>query len=181
MYIKLNNRNVDLEDLRKFVTLARKKFEIEIIHNENEWLQISCEDFVISLAHKNNEKIQYFGDLKKSKLYNVIYSYYSNPDDFIIKGDYLNKRVNQQSSIKSFKNLFSAFLISLLLMVIQCIFIVMKSRNYGSVFEKILGYYCDNSITPYQKSLPIGVFVFFIFSIIYGIKAIKEKRFTGKK
>lgn len=175
MFIRLNDSSTDIEDLKKFVNLNQKNFEIEMVQNENEWLQISCEDFVISVAHKNNGKIRYFGNLKKNKLYDVLYSYYSNPNDFIIKENFFNKRVNKQSSLESFKNLFLAFLISLILMIIQCILIVMNSNNYGNVFEKLLGYYCDTKITPYQKSLPICVLVFFIFCIIYGIKAIKEK------
>lgn len=182
MTIKLNNTNIsDIQLLKNFVKNASSEFEIEIIQNDNEWLQISCENNVIAVAVKDKFKIHYYNNLKENRLYDVIYSYYSNPAEFKIKDTFLNVRLNHQSSKKSFVNLFFAFLISCFLLILHSVFIVMNSTKSGTVFEKILDYYFNASITPYQKSLPICVIIFFIFSIIYGIKFLMEKSIRNKK
>ena len=86
MTIKLNNTNIsDIQLLKNFVKNASSEFEIEIIQNDNEWLQISCENNVIAVAVKDKFKIHYYNNLKENRLYDVIYSYYSNPAEFKIK------------------------------------------------------------------------------------------------
>ncbi len=182
MTIKLNNTNIsDVQLLKDFIKIASSEFEIEIIQNDNEWLQISCENNVIAVAVKDKFKIHYYNNLKENRLYDVIYSYYSNPAEFKIKDKFLNVRLNHQSSKKSFVNLFFAFLISCFLLILHSVFIVMNSTKSGTVFEKIFDYYFNTSITPYQKSLPICFIIFFIFCIIYGIKFLMEKSIRNKK
>lgn len=177
MVIKLNNRGIsDIEILKDFITSNQKDFEIEILQNDEEWLQIYCEDLTISAAVKNKKKTFYYGDIKKKTLYEVIYSYYSNPHNFSIRKDQQYNRKNKQSTIKSLKIFLGCFLISILLMLIQCVFIVMNSTHYGSLLEKIMHYYFDSNISPRQKSLPIYTIVFFICCIICGIKVLNESK-----
>ena len=47
-------------------------------------------------------------------------------------------------------------------------------------FEKIMKYYFDASISPYQKSMPVFAAGFFISCIIYGIKVLAEKKQKNK-
>lgn len=177
MIIKLDGRNIsDIKVLNEYIVVNHSNFEIELIQNSDEWLQISCEDFYISIARKENKLINYYSDIKQKELYEIINSYYHNPHGFVINQKRQNSKKRRQSTKKTLKNLFIAFLLSIVLLVIQSILVVKNSTYHGNIVEKLLWFYLDSSVTPYQKSIPFFVIVFLVFCIIYSIKAIKEKK-----
>lgn len=177
MIIKLDGRYIsDIKVLMEYIVSNHSTFEIELIQNADEWLHISCEDFYISLARKENNLINYYSDIKQSELYEILNSYYYNPHEFVITQKQQNAKKRRQSTKKSLKNLFIAFLLSIVLLIIQNILIIKNSTYNGNIFEKLLRFYLDSSVTPYQKSIPLFVIAFLIFCTIYSIKAIKEKK-----
>ena len=166
MIIKLDGRYIsDIKALMEYIVSNHSTFEIELIQNVDEWLHISCEDFYISLARKENKLINYYSDIKQSELYEIL-----------ITQKQQNVKKRRQSTKKSLKNLFIAFLLSIVLLIIQNILVIKNSTYNGNIFEKLLRFYLDSSVTPYQKSIPLFVIVFLIFCTIYSIKAIKEKK-----
>ncbi len=81
----------------------------------------------------------------------------------------------RQSSSKSLKNLLMTFFVTLFLFIIHTIFIIQHTSYQGNLLKKLVKYYFDANIAPYQKSILLFLIGYFIFCIIYSIKLLIEK------
>lgn len=81
----------------------------------------------------------------------------------------------RQSSSKSLKNLLMTFFVTLFLFIIHTIFIIQHTSYQGNILKKVVKYYFDANIAPYQKSILLFFIGYFIFCIIYSIKFLIEK------
>ena len=155
-------------------------FNIELIENDNEWIQFFCEDDIISIALKKNKEISYYNYINKENVKNLIHEYYNDYRSFKINQKKKKTAKTKQPLGKTVKNLFFAFLLFLFLMIVQFILIGINSTYPGSFLQKIINYYLDASKIPKQKSLPLFVVSFFTMFIVYVIMMFREKKRKNK-
>ena len=179
MKIILNESEVEsITILKDKIKDTNKNLDIEIIYDENNWIQFFKENGYISVVKNQNGKRYYCREINVENIYEYIDDYVRSPDTFRLDWNIQNRKMKERRQPLQLTCTFlrNMFLILLLLTIIQMIFILMSGEYQGSVFMKIYKYYSDLSIHPKQKSLPIFTVTIFIVYIACLIKQkIKKK------
>lgn len=178
MVIKFNNEEIyGTSDLQDMLKKNQDNYEILVIESETEWIQFLCEDSIVAVSLRAKNKTSYYHNLKKQYLMKTIISYCKNPKTFIFKEEFLDKN-KKTFSTKTLKTISILLFICISLNLVQILSILKSSTVQGNYMKKIFSYYFNDSITPYQKSLPfvtVSIFVLWTVCIIKYKKTRKQK------
>lgn len=178
MKLFLNEKEVrSVNLLIDVIENTENDFDIEIKHNEKNWIQFFRENTYVSVAKFQDGKIYYCNELQSRNIKELIDIYIRNPAYLQLRWNTQSEKTNKnkQSLKTTCSSVRNIFLIFLLLTVIQIILLLIREGYQGSIIMKLYKFYFNPAIHPKQKSLPIFTVTTFLLYIIYIIKLKVQK------